>query len=275
MEPFWTQLRAWSLDRNCKNPELFGAIFSAANKLWQVLSLPARGLNHFTDEHDRMISGVLWFLSICSAILSPLMLQQIIVAAEAPVPPIGNATALAEWTSVIKSDTGGFPLIIYNTYALGGILMGLKLVFTLCGRSSDQLVKRMGLDVKTALISAVYKKALRLSAESNQKYGRGYIMNLVNVDCESVSKAWELVHQAWSIPLQLVAVTVLLSRLLGVSAWASVGVLVFSLFLLIMVVPVFMRKATPGFMKLGDRRLKTVREVLDGKSTLKHLSLFY
>ncbi|KAF9228464.1 P-loop containing nucleoside triphosphate hydrolase protein [Gyrodon lividus] len=127
----------------------------------------------------------------------------------------------------------------------------------------------MALNVKTVLISAVYKKALRLSAESNHKYGKGYIMNLVNVDCESVSKAWEVTHQVWSIPLQLTAVTILLSCLLGVSAWAGIGVLFFALFLLIMVVPVFMRKAAPWFMSLGDRRLKSIREVLDGIRIVK------
>ncbi|KAI9462255.1 P-loop containing nucleoside triphosphate hydrolase protein [Boletus coccyginus] len=127
----------------------------------------------------------------------------------------------------------------------------------------------MAMDVKTALISAVYKKSLRLSAENSQKYGKGYIMNLLNVDCESVSKAWEVIHQLWSIPLQLVTVTVLLSRLLGVSAWASIGVLLFSLFLLFTVVPVFMRKAAPWFMRLGDRRLKTIREILDGIRVVK------
>ncbi|KAH7911100.1 P-loop containing nucleoside triphosphate hydrolase protein [Hygrophoropsis aurantiaca] len=127
----------------------------------------------------------------------------------------------------------------------------------------------MALDVKTVLISAVYKKALRLSAESNQKYGKGYIMNIVNVDCESVSKAVEVIHQIWSIPLQLIAVTIFLSRLLGVSAWAGIGVLLLSLFLLIMVVPVFMRKAAPWFMRLGDKRLKTIREVLDGIRIVK------
>ncbi|KAI9462258.1 P-loop containing nucleoside triphosphate hydrolase protein [Boletus coccyginus] len=128
----------------------------------------------------------------------------------------------------------------------------------------------MAMDVKTALISAVYKKSLRLSAENSQKYGKGYIMNLLNVDCESVSKAWEVIHQVWSIPFQLVAVTVLLSRLLGVSAWASIGVLLFALLFLVMVVPVFMRKAAPLFMRLGDRRLKTIREVLDGIRVVKN-----
>ncbi|KAI6122701.1 P-loop containing nucleoside triphosphate hydrolase protein [Pisolithus croceorrhizus] len=127
----------------------------------------------------------------------------------------------------------------------------------------------MAMNVKTVLISAVYKKALRLSAESNQKYNKGYTMNLVNVDCESVSKAWEVTHQIWSIPLQLTTIIVLLCRLLGFSAWAGIGVLFFSLFLLIMVVPIFMRKAAPWFMRLGDRRLKTIREMLDGIRVVK------
>ncbi|KAH7890193.1 P-loop containing nucleoside triphosphate hydrolase protein [Phlebopus sp. FC_14] len=127
----------------------------------------------------------------------------------------------------------------------------------------------MAMNVKTTLVAAVYKKALRLSVESNQKFGKGYIMNLVNVDCESIAKACELSHQSWSIPLQLTAVMILLSRLLGVSAWAGIGVLAFSLFLLIMVVPLVMRRAAPWFMRLGDRRLKSLREVFDGIRVVK------
>ncbi|KAF9233981.1 P-loop containing nucleoside triphosphate hydrolase protein [Melanogaster broomeanus] len=245
VDPFWTQLRVWYFDKQRKPPGLFGAIFGAATKLW-------------------LISAHLWFLSTASAILAPLVLQQIIVAANAPPAPTGNATALAEWTTVIEGSTGGLPLFVDNIYALGGILMGLKLVFTLGACSSDQLMKRMAINVKTALISAVYRKTLRLSAESNQKYGKGYIMNLANVDCESVSKACEVAHEVWSIPLQLITVTTFLCRLLGVSAWAGIAVLFFALFILTMVVPVFLRKVAPWFMILGDRRLRALREVLDG-----------
>ncbi|KAG6334434.1 hypothetical protein ID866_4655 [Astraeus odoratus] len=250
VDSFWTQLRGWFFDRKRKLPGLFGAIFGAAFWLW-------------------FISGLLWFISISSNILAPLFLQQIIVAANAPPIPTNNATALAEFNDIIEENTGGFPLFLDSTYKLGSILLGLKLASTLCGRSSDQLVKRMALNIKTVLISAVYKKALRLSAESNQKYNKGYVMNLVNVDCESVSKAWEVAHQVWSIPMQLTVVTVFLCRLLGVSAWAGIGVLFVALFLLIMVVPVFMRKAAPWFMRLGDRRLKSIREVLDGIRVVK------
>ena len=75
----------------------------------------------------------------------------------------------------------------------------------------------MALNIKTDLISTVYKEALRLSTERNQKYNKGCIINLDNVDCESVSKVWEVTHKVWSIPIQLTVVTVLLCRF-GASA---------------------------------------------------------
>ncbi|KAF9238198.1 P-loop containing nucleoside triphosphate hydrolase protein [Melanogaster broomeanus] len=127
----------------------------------------------------------------------------------------------------------------------------------------------MAINVKTALISAVYRKALCLSAESSQKYSKGYITNLTNVDCESILKACELAQQVWSIPLQFTAVTIFLCRLLGVSSWTGIGALFFALFILGMVVLVFIRKAAPWFMILGDRRLKALHEVLDGIRVVK------
>lgn len=39
--------------------------------------------------------------------------------------------------------------------------------------------------------------------------------------------------------------------------------------LLAIVVPVFMRKAAPQFMRLGDKRLKTIREIMDGIKLVK------
>jgi ABC transporter transmembrane region. len=39
--------------------------------------------------------------------------------------------------------------------------------------------------------------------------------------------------------------------------------------ILILTVPMFMRKASPEFMKLGDQRLKVVREIMDGIKIVK------
>jgi hypothetical protein len=135
----------------------------------------------------RFISGFLWLISTSSTVAGPLFIQQIIVAAAAPPRPSGPPDAVAKYNQAIMSKTGGTPLFLDSTYAIAGIMFGLKVTYTLCGRACDQIVRRLGLNIKTVLISAVYKKALKLSAKGSQKYSRGYILNLVNVDCESVS----------------------------------------------------------------------------------------
>lgn len=122
--------------------------------------------------------------------MGPLFIQQLIVAASAPPPPAGPPEAVAAYNAAILVTTGGIPLFTHSTYAIGGIMLGLKLTYTLCGRATDQIVRRRGLNIKTVLVGAVYKKALKLSAKGSQKYSRGHILNLINVDCESVRIAW-------------------------------------------------------------------------------------
>ena len=53
------------------------------------------------------------------------------------------------------------------------------------------------------------------------------------------------------------------------SVWAGVGALGGAVIILILTVPLFMRKAAPQFMKLGDQRLKVVREIMDGIKIVK------
>jgi ATP-binding cassette subfamily C (CFTR/MRP) protein 1 len=94
-------------------------------------------------------------------------------------------------------------------------------------------------------------------------------LNLVNTDAEAVSKAIELGNLTWSIPVQIGMIIYLLSRVLGVSVWAGVGILFGALAVLILVVPVFFRVSAPMFMRLGDKRVKTIKEILDGMTLIK------
>lgn len=61
----------------------------------------------------------------------------------------------------------------------------------------------------------------------------------------------------------------LLSRVLGVSVWAGIGVLTAALLALILVVPIFFRISAPTFMRYGDKRIKTIKEILDGMTLIK------
>ncbi|OCH93976.1 P-loop containing nucleoside triphosphate hydrolase protein [Obba rivulosa] len=145
----------------------------------------------------------------------------------------------------------------------------MKILYTLTGRASDQIVKRLALNVRTTLSAAIYQKSLRLSAHGLQKYSKGYILNLANVDTESVSKAVDIAHLTWGIPLQLITVIVLLNRILGVSVWAGVGALTVGVIMLVSIVPIFMAKSAPMVLRIGDRRIKMIKEILDGIKLIK------
>jgi hypothetical protein len=61
----------------------------------------------------------------------------------------------------------------------------------------------------------------------------------------------------------------LLSRVLGVSTWAAIAVLLISLLVLILVVPLFFRSSAPMFMRYGDKRIKLIKEILEGITLIK------
>lgn len=123
---------------------------------------------------------------ICFALFSPILIQQLIVCVNVPVKPT-DAQGAAIWTSVIKGMTGGVPLFTHHLYALALSLFGCKIAQTICGRTADQLIRRVALNVKTALVAAVYRKSLRVGVQGIGRFEKGYILNLVNVDAEAVS----------------------------------------------------------------------------------------
>jgi ABC-type multidrug transport system fused ATPase/permease subunit len=48
-----------------------------------------------------------------------------------------------------------------------------------------------------------------------------------------------------------------------------VGVLFFALFTLILVVPLFFRTSAPMFMRYGDKRIKLIKEIMEGITLIK------
>jgi len=245
---FWQEYEAWNRDPKT-TPRLWGSMMASTRKY--VYS-----------------SAFLWFLYISFATFAPLLIQQLIVVVNVPPKPSNPADA-AIWTRVIKNMTGGIPLFVHNIYVLAVSLWACKVGQTVAGRTADQLIRRVALNIKTALIGAVYRKSLRMGVQGIGRYEKGKILNLINVDAENVSKAIELGNFTWSIPFQVGIIIYLLSRVLGVSVWAGVGVLIGAVTALILVVPIFFRISAPMFMRFGDKRMKTIKEIMEGMTLIK------
>ncbi|KAJ3146080.1 hypothetical protein HDU86_000537 [Geranomyces michiganensis] len=213
-------------------------------------------------------SGLLWLVSICTTLMVPICLQQLLVISTLRDLPEGLNDGSAARNYVIDNLTGGMGNFFQNGYTAGGVLFAITIVGTLAGRTSDQMLRTLALNVRTSLIGAVHRKALYISPATAAVYPNGTIMTMVNVDSEAVFAAIQLGHQIWSIPLQIVATIALLSRILGASVWVGVGALAGSVLFLALAVPII-AMASPRILRLNDQRLGLLREVLVGISLVK------
>jgi len=229
---------------------------------------PPRLIITFGSFLFSLISALLWLFSILLGLFAPILIQQLIVAASAPERPETPEGAKA-FDDAIKELTGGIPLFTPTLWVLVLFLFCVKVFQTIFGRTSENMIKSTALSFKTALIGAVYKKSLRLGPQGVGRFEKSYILNLVNVDAEAVSKAIELANLTWSIPIQIGVTVYLLYLILGVSVWAGVGVLIGTLFLLILAVPFFFRASAHMFARFGDKRVKMIKEIMEGMTLIK------
>ncbi|KAL4641040.1 canalicular multispecific organic anion transporter 1 [Arapaima gigas] len=126
----------------------------------------------------------------------------------------------------------------------------------------------LGMQVRTALMSAVYKKALVVSNDTRKETTVGETVNLMSADAQRFNDVTNFIHLLWSCPLQIILSIVFLWLELGPAVLAGLGVM-------LLMVPINGLLATKsrGFqmenMKLKDKRLKIMNEILNGIKVIK------
>ncbi|XP_005872114.1 PREDICTED: multidrug resistance-associated protein 1 [Myotis brandtii] len=125
-----------------------------------------------------------------------------------------------------------------------------------------------GMRVKTAVIGAVYRKALVITNSARKSSTVGEIVNLMSVDAQRFMDLTTYINMIWSAPLQVFLALYLLWLNLGPSVLAGVAVM-------ILMVPLnaVMAMKTKTYqvahMKSKDSRIKLMNEILNGIKVLK------
>ncbi|XP_027626858.1 multidrug resistance-associated protein 1 [Tupaia chinensis] len=125
-----------------------------------------------------------------------------------------------------------------------------------------------GMRIKTAVIGAVYRKALVITNSARKSSTVGEIVNLMSVDAQRFMDLATYINMIWSAPLQVMLALYLLWLNLGPSILAGVAVM-------ILMVPVnaVMAMKTKTYqvahMKSKDSRIKLMNEILNGIKVLK------
>ncbi|XP_070703342.1 multidrug resistance-associated protein 1 [Pempheris klunzingeri] len=125
-----------------------------------------------------------------------------------------------------------------------------------------------GMRLRTAIIGAVYRKALVISSASRRTSTVGEIVNLMSVDAQRFMDLITYINMIWSAPLQVVLALYFLWQNLGPSVLAGVAVMV----LMVPVNAVIAMKTKTyqvAQMKSKDSRIKLMNEMLNGIKVLK------
>eukprot|EP00095_Tigriopus_kingsejongensis_P007287 maker-scaffold313_size211302-snap-gene-0.9 protein:Tk07287 transcript:maker-scaffold313_size211302-snap-gene-0.9-mRNA-1 annotation:"multidrug resistance-associated protein 1 isoform x4" len=126
----------------------------------------------------------------------------------------------------------------------------------------------VGLRVRTALISAIYRKSLKLSNTARKEMTVGETTNLMQIDTQKFMDITLYFNLIWSSPLQIALALYFLWGTLGPSALAGLGVMI--LFLpLNVIITSKMKKLQVSQMRSKDRRTKLMDEILNGIKILK------
>ncbi|XP_014222082.1 multidrug resistance-associated protein 1 isoform X9 [Trichogramma pretiosum] len=126
----------------------------------------------------------------------------------------------------------------------------------------------VGLRMRTALIAAIYRKALKMSNSARKESTVGEIVNLMSVDAQRFMDVTAYINMIWSAPLQIVLALYFLWNSLGPSVLSGLAVM-------IILIPVNallagkVRNLQIKQMKNKDERVKLMNEVLNGIKVLK------
>jgi ABC-type multidrug transport system fused ATPase/permease subunit len=155
---------------------------------------------------------------------------------------------------------------------IGLMYVVLLLTTSLCQVTSLQIYQhilyKVGFKVKMALMSVIYRKALRISFDARQETSTGTLMNLLSTDAGTPTGVIYFLNLLWSSPSQIIVALILLWRLLGPAVLAGVS---FMLITLPLNAWLFRRmsKIEEEFSAKRDERVKRVNEMLLGIRVVK------
>ncbi|NXR83587.1 MRP7 protein, partial [Pycnonotus jocosus] len=151
-------------------------------------------------------------------------------------------------------------------YALG--LFAGSFLGALLRNQFSYEVNKVALMVRAAVISAIYRKALRVSGTSIARFTVGEIVNFMSTDTNRLVNFCRSFHELWSLPFQLVITLYLLYQQVGV---AFLGGMALAL-LLVPINKVIANRIMMNNQKMlnhKDTRVKLMTEFLCGIRVIK------
>ncbi|XP_073264843.1 ABC transporter C family member 12-like isoform X3 [Populus alba] len=167
---------------------------------------------------------------------------------------------------LLQSMQRGDPAWIGYIYAF---LIFLGVLFgALCESQFFQNVMRVGFQLRSTLVAAIFRKSLKLTHEGRKNFPSGKITNMITTDANALQQICQQLHGLWSAPFRITISMVLLYQQLGVAS-------LFGSLMLVLMVPTQtilmsrMRKLTKEGLHRTDKRVSLMNEILAAMDAVK------
>jgi len=164
------------------------------------------------------------------------------------------------WATFVPEDFRGWYYVL--------ILGAVSFLNTIMLHQYFLRVMTVGLNMRSAIVLQVYKKALKLAPDERQQSSAGKVVNLMSSDATRLMDMTTYLMILVSGPVQIVIALVSLWQLLGPSTLAGIAVMVFN-------IPLngflskFMRSLQIRIMGIKDKRLNLQQEMLNAMKLVK------
>lgn len=157
---------------------------------------------------------------------------------------------------------------LQSGYLLALAFLGAKIIETIAQRQWIFGARQLGLRLRAALISQIYKKGLVLSSQSRQSHTSGEIINYMSVDIQRITDFIWYLNIIWMLPIQISLAIYILNTNLGLGSLAGLAA---TLTVMALNIPItrIQQRLQSKIMDSKDERMKATSEVLRNMKTLK------
>ncbi|KAJ8384161.1 hypothetical protein AAFF_G00208630 [Aldrovandia affinis] len=129
-------------------------------------------------------------------------------------------------------------------------------------------VSKVSLSVRAAVVSAIYRKSLRVTCTELSGFSLGEVVNFMSTDTDRLANFFNSFHELWSLPFQFAITLYLLYLQVGV---AFLGGLSLALLLVPLnkVIATCIMENSKQMLKHKDTRVRLMSEVLCGMRVIK------
>ena len=158
---------------------------------------------------------------------------------------------------------------ISNPWWLATIIFFCQFMQSLGYNQCCAFVAFAGVTMRGSLITAVYRKSLRLTSQSRQQSTSGEMVNMMSNDAVRVWKACQIGHFAWAGFLMTIAVMVILVFEVGLAGGLAGAGLLSLITPLVLFLSRYQGILRRRMLKSTDERVKVMGEVLSGIRVVK------